>query len=47
MVRFWWLESAVLRLICSDSGVNQAVGGCIAFLQEVRAYGSRGWLVKR
>ena len=25
MVRFWWLESAVLRLVCSDSGVNQGV----------------------
>ena len=21
MVRFWWLKSAVLRLVCSDSGV--------------------------
>ena len=27
MVRFCWLESAILRFICSDSGINQGVGG--------------------
>ena len=27
MVRFWWLESAVLCLVCGDSGVNWGVWG--------------------